>query len=131
MTLRKNFVPSRHVPPGVLAPTMPPSEAEPCERAVLAIWRCLDEQGLANTAIREELAAVLEPLIALPLDGRLERLIKTLRLPDPLDASQLYWLTRRLLTLVPELQAMAAGREEPKGDSAASLFDWTRFFRRS
>lgn len=129
MTLQKNFVLLRGMPPGGLAHTPLPSEAEACERAVLAIWTSLDEEGLANTEIRQELASMLEPLGALPLDGRAERLIKTLRLPDPLDASQLYWLTRRLLTLVPDLQAMAAAREEREGDSMAPSFDWTKFFK--
>ncbi len=128
MTLPKNDVPLRGITAGVLAHTTPPSDAQKCERAVQAIWLSLDEQGLASTEQRLELASVLEPLVALPLDGRPDRLIKALRSPEPLDASQLYWLTRRLLTLVPELQAMAAAREEPHGVATAPERDWTRFF---
>ena len=86
----------------------PPSDAELCERAVLAIWHCLDEHDLVDERIRGELASVLEPLAALDLGDRLHRLLDTLRLPDPIDAVHLYWLTRRLLTFVPELQAAAA-----------------------
>ncbi|MBT2298928.1 hypothetical protein J7E70_00485 [Variovorax paradoxus] len=85
-----------------------PADAELCERAVLAIWRSLDEHDLVDERVRAELAGVLEPLIVLALGDRPQRLINTLRLPDPIDATHLYWLTRRLLTLVPELQAMAA-----------------------
>ena len=118
MTLRKSFVPKgvRGMPPDALALMKPPSDAELCERAVQAIWRSLDEHDLVNEEIREELAAALEPLTALPLGGRPQRLISTLRLPDPIDASHLYWLTRRLLTLVPELQAVA--RAQPGVNSA-------------
>ena len=86
----------------------PPSDPELCERAVLAIWHCLDEHDLVDERIRGELASVLEPLAALDLGDRLHRLLDTLRLPDPIDAVHLYWLTRRLLTFVPELQAAAA-----------------------
>jgi hypothetical protein len=43
-------------------------------------------------------------------------LIDTLRLPNPIDAAILYWLTRRLLTLVPELQAMAIALSTPGCD---------------
>jgi hypothetical protein len=85
----------------------PPSDAELCERAVQAIWRSLDEHELINEQVRHDLAMVLEPLTALGLGGRPQRLIDTLRLPDPIDPAHLYWLTRRLLTLVPELQAAA------------------------
>lgn len=85
----------------------PPSEAELCERAVRAIWHSLDEHDLVDEQVRGELAQVLEPLVALGLEARALRLIKTLRMPDPIDASHLYWLTRRLLTFVPELQAAA------------------------
>ena len=56
--------------------------------------------------VRRELAAVLEPLAALGLE-RARRLVSTLRLPDPIDPSHLYWLTRRLVTFIPELQAAA------------------------
>jgi hypothetical protein len=85
----------------------PPSEAELCERAVQAIWHSLDEHDLVDEQVRRDLAAVLEPLVAMGLSERAQRLIKTLRMPDPIDASNLYWLTRRLLTFVPELQAAA------------------------
>jgi hypothetical protein len=98
------------MPPGSLgyAEAMtPPSDAELCERAVQAIWHSLDEHDLVDEQVRRELAAVLEPLTALGL-GRAQRLITTLRLPDPIDASHLYWLTRRLLTFVPELQSTAS-----------------------
>jgi hypothetical protein len=100
----------RPMPPGSFgyAETITPlSEAELCERAVLAIWHSLDEHDLVHEQVRRELAAVLEPLIAVGLGERAQRLIKTLRLPDPIDASHLYWLTRRLLTFVPELQSTA------------------------
>ena len=86
----------------------PPSDAELCERAVLAIWHSLDEHDLVDARVRSDLASVLEPLTALDLGDRLHRLLDTLRLPDPIDAVHLYWLTRRLLTFVPELQAAAA-----------------------
>jgi len=85
----------------------PSSEAELCDRAVQAIWRSLDEHNLVDEEVREGLAAVLEPLTAFPFGERPRLLINTLRLPDPIGASNLYWLTRRLLTLVPELQAAA------------------------
>ena len=91
------------------APAVTPfSEAELCEHAVQAIWRCLEERDLVDEHVREELASVLAPLTALGFGERPQRLIKILRLPDPIAASHLYWLTRRLLTLVPELQAAAA-----------------------
>ncbi|SDC26522.1 hypothetical protein SAMN05444679_10292 [Variovorax sp. CF079] len=96
----------------------PPSDAELCERAVLAIWRSLDEHDLVDERVRADLAGVLEPLVALALGDRPQRLISTLRLPNPIDASHLYWLTRRLLTFVPELQAMAA---KPGGDGPPPL----------
>jgi len=132
MTLRKGTVPGglRGMPPGILVGATPPSDAGQCQRAVLAIWRSLDEQGLANEDVRDELASVLDPLTALPLGGRAQRLIKMLRKPSPLDASDLYWLTRRLLTLVPELQAEALARAEPDVDSAAPSSDWERFLRK-
>ena len=95
------------------SPAMAPSDAELCERAVQAIWRRLDEHDLVSERVRDELARVLEPLTAFQLGGRPQRLIKTLRLPDPIDASRLYWLTRRLLTLVPELQAAASAPTKP------------------
>ena len=100
------------MPPGSLkedAPSMAPlSEAQLCEHAVQAIWRSLEERDLVDERVRDELAAVLEPLTALAFGERPRRLISTLRLPDPIAAAQLYWLTRRLLTFVPELQAAAA-----------------------
>ena len=103
----------RYAPPDALAFARPLSDAELCERAVQAIWRSLDEHELVDSEVRDELARVLESLGALPLGDRPQRLIKTLRLPDPIDASHLYWLTRRLLTLVPELQAVANGSARP------------------
>jgi len=75
-----------------------PSDAELCERAVQAIWRSLDEHDLVDEQVRAELAWVLQPLTALGLGERPQRLINTLRLPNPIDPSNLYWLTRRLLT---------------------------------
>lgn len=99
------------MPPGLLGyveAMAPPSEAELCERAVQAIWHSLDEHDLVDEQVRRELAAVLEPLTALGLGERAQRLIKTLRLPDPIDPSHLYWLTRRLLTFVPVLQSTAS-----------------------
>ena len=95
----------------------PLSEAQLCEQAVQAIWRSLEERDLVDEHVRHELAGVLEPLTALPFGERPQRLIKILRLPDPIAATPLYWLTRRLLTLVPELQAAAvaldAGSKPP------------------
>ncbi len=85
-----------------------PSPVQACEYAVLAIWRSLDEHDLLDEEVRDALATVLEPLTALALGERPRRLIDVLREPNPLDPSHLYWLTRRLLTLVPELQALAA-----------------------
>ena len=81
-------------------------DAEFCERVVQAIWQRLDAHDLVDHAVRDHLAELLDPLTALPLGGRPQRLIQALRMPDPIDAGQLYWLTRRLLTLVPELQAL-------------------------
>ena len=98
----------------------PPTDADLCERAVRAIWRCLDEHDLLDEHGRDDLAMVLEPLTALAFGDRPRRLINTLRLPNPIDASQLYWLTRRLLTLVPELQAAAVAFSKP-GRSAPPL----------
>jgi hypothetical protein len=96
--------------PGLMdaPPAMTPlAEAQLCEHAVQAIWRCLEERDLVDAQVREELASVLDPLTTLDFGDRPQRLIRILRLPDPLAASHLYWLTRRLLTLVPELQAAA------------------------
>ena len=92
---------------------MTPSDAELCERAVQAIWRRLDAHDLVDEQVRADLATMLEPLTALDFGDRPQRLINTLRLPNPIDASRLYWLTRRLLTLVPELQAAATAFTEP------------------
>ena len=83
------------------------SGAQLCDHAVYTIWRNLDKKGLGNETARAALAAVLDHVPKTILPERLPRLIKTLRLPDPMDASILYWLTRRLLTVVPELQAAA------------------------
>jgi hypothetical protein len=109
--LASNEARSMHpMPPSALGypdALAPPSEAELCERAVQAIWHSLDEHDLVDEQVRRDLAAVLEPLVAMGLSERAQRLIKTLRMPDPIDASNLYWLTRRLLTFVPELQAAA------------------------
>ncbi|WP_286616150.1 hypothetical protein [Variovorax sp. J22R115] len=106
--------PARGMPPipplGYPMEMTKPSDAELCERAVQAIWRSLDDHDLVDEQVRQELAMVLEPLTALPLGDRPQRLINTLKLPNPIDASHLYWLTRRLLTLVPELQAVAMAR---------------------
>ena len=90
--------------------TAPLSDAELCERAVRAIWRSVEHHDLLDEKARDELAALLESLAALDLGELPQRLIHTLRMPNPLDAAQLYWLTRRLLTLIPELQAAAAAR---------------------
>lgn len=99
----------------------PLSDAAMCVRAVLAIWHSLDAHDLVDEHVRADLAAVLEPLIALGFGDRPQRLINTLRLPDPIDPSQLYWLTRRLLTLVPELQAAATALSKPGGSPPARL----------
>ncbi len=99
----------------------PLSDAEMCVRAVLAIWHSLDQHDLVDEHVRADLAAVLEPLIALGFGDRPKRLINTLRMPDPIDPSQLYWLTRRLLTLVPELQAAATALSAPGGNPPARL----------
>jgi hypothetical protein len=116
MSLRRSFshpaTGTRGVPPDP-ALAAPLSDAELCERAVQAIWRSLDEHELIDQAVRDELAMVLEPLTALPLGPQAQRLIDTLRLPDPIDPVHLYWLTRRLLTLVPELQATAVALSKP------------------
>jgi hypothetical protein len=101
----------------------PASDAESCQRAVQAIWRSLDEHNLVDEQARGDLATVLEPLTALALGERPRRLINTLRLPNPIDASHLYWLTRRLLTLVPELQAAAIALSKPGGNPPAPLSD--------
>jgi len=85
--------------------TPPLTDAELCERAIQTIWRSLDQHDLVDEHVRDELASVLEPLATLSLGPLAQRLIDTLKLPNPVDASRLYWLTRRLLTLVPELQA--------------------------
>jgi hypothetical protein len=113
------------VPPSSLGYTVamgPPSDADLCERAVLAIWHSLDEHDLVDEQVRKELAMVLEPLTSLDLGDRPQRLIKALRMPDPLDPSHLYWLTRRLLTLVPELQAAASAFNRSGGNRPAPLF---------
>jgi hypothetical protein len=115
------FKESRGMPPMPLSSLRypeamaPPSDAELCELAVQAIWRSLDEHDLVDEQIRSDLATILEPLSSLALGERLQRLINTLRLPNPIDASHLYWLTRRLLTLVPELQAAACTHTQPDG----------------
>lgn len=98
-----------------------PSDAESCERAVQAIWHSLDEHDLVDEHVRQELAIILEPLTHLALGDRPQRLIKTLRQPDPIDPSHLYWLTRRLLTLVPELQAMATQLNRRGGNRSTPL----------
>ncbi|MEJ8847812.1 hypothetical protein [Variovorax rhizosphaerae] len=95
--------PASFGPPGAMAP---PSDAELCEHAIRTIWRCLDARDLVDEHVRAELVAVLEPLAAFPLGPLPQRLIDVLRLPNPVDASRLYWLTRRLLTVVPVLQAV-------------------------
>lgn len=107
------------MPPGSLdyPGLAPPSPADLCERAVEAIWRSLDEHGLLDERIRGELALLLEPLTTLGFGDRPQRLINTLRLPNPIDPSHLYWLTRRLLTLVPELQATAVPGAGPADGS--------------
>ncbi|WP_143044901.1 hypothetical protein [Variovorax sp. YR216] len=100
------------------APAMPMSSWSPdglCERAVRAIWRSLDEHDLVDEHVRDELATILEPLTELPLGNRPQRLIGVLKQRNPLDPSHLYWLTRRLLTLVPELQAIAHDGHPPAG----------------
>ncbi|VTU22436.1 hypothetical protein H6CHR_01788 [Variovorax sp. PBL-H6] len=112
------------MPPGLLSyaeAMAPPSDAELCERAVQAIWLSLDEHDLVEEQARRDLAEILEPLTALGMGERAQRLIKTLRLPDPIDASHLYWLTRRLITLVPELQATASALARQAGDRPAPL----------
>lgn len=96
--------------------TTPLSDAELCDRAVHTIWRSLDEHDLLDERARSDLAAVLEPLTALGFGDRPRRLINILRLPNPIDAAHLYWLTRRLLTLVPELQAAAMAFSRPGCD---------------
>lgn len=117
-------------PTGMAKPALPPAssdlgallavptQVELCERAVQAIWMHLDAHDLIDEAVRARLADLLDPLAALPLGGKPQRLLSALRMPDPIGASQLYWLTRRLLTLVPELQALCqapaeAGRPPP------------------
>jgi hypothetical protein len=94
-----------------------PSDAELCERAVQAIWRSLDEQDLVDEHVRHDLAEVLEPVTGLHLGPLAQRLLDTLKLPNPIDASRLYWLTRRLLTLVPELQAAENALDKPPEDA--------------
>jgi hypothetical protein len=90
------------------------SDAQLCDYAVHAIWRSLDTQGLNDEAARAALAVVLDRVPKLALPERLPRLITTLRLTNPIDASTLYWLTRRLLTVVPELQAAATKMSRPE-----------------
>ena len=99
----------------------PPSDAELCERAVQAIWRSLDEHDLVDEQVRSDLALVLEPLTSRALGERPQRLINTLRMPNPIDPSHLYWLTRRLLTFVPELQAAAIALSKPGGNPPPPL----------
>ena len=89
------------------------SEAQRCEAAVAAIWRNLDKKVLGEKVARDALAAVLDQVPKLVLPDRLPRLITTLQLPDPIDASTLYWLTRRLLTVVPELQTAILIMSQP------------------
>ena len=89
------------------------SEAQRCEAAVAAIWRNLDKKVLGEKVARDALAAVLDQVPKLVLPDRLPRLITTLQLPDPIDASTLYWLTRRLLTVVPELQTAILMMSKP------------------
>lgn len=91
-----------------------PSVAELCGRAVQAIWRSLEAHELLDEHARGELATVLESLTALDLGERPQRLINALRLPNPIDASTLYWLTRRLLTLIPDLQAAQNALTKPE-----------------
>jgi hypothetical protein len=98
---------------GALAP---PLQAELCERAVRAIWRSLDDHDLVNENVRGDPAMILEPLTGLAFGVRSQRLVNVLRLPNPIDPSRLYWLTRRLLTLVPELQVAAISIAKPSGD---------------
>ncbi|MDM0111276.1 hypothetical protein QTI66_03900 [Variovorax sp. J22R133] len=102
-------------------PIAPSDAAHLCERAVQAIWHSLDAHDLLDAHVRADLADVLEPLAALEFTDRLPRLIKTLRMPDPIDPSYLYWLTRRLLTLVPELQAEEVALTRPAAKPPSSL----------
>ena len=78
MSLRRSFsreaTGTRGVPPDPALPA-PLSDVELCERAVQAIWRSLDEHELIDEDVRDELAMVLEPLTALPLGPRAQRLI--------------------------------------------------------
>ena len=101
--------------------TTPLSDADLCERAVTTIWRSLDEHDLVDERVRGNLASVLEPLTALGFGDRPQRLINILKLPNPIDAGHLYWLTRRLLTLVPELQAAAMTFSRPGSDRPPPL----------
>ena len=55
MTMQKGFISLRRMPSGVLAQTTPLSDGQQCERAVLAIWKSLDEHVLANKEVRDEL----------------------------------------------------------------------------
>ena len=103
------------------ADALPPSDAWLCKRAVHAIWRSLDEHDLLEEKPRVDLASILEPLIELEFGDRPRRLIDVLRLPNPLDPAHLYWLTRRLLTLVPELQAVANASRQPAGNRSTPL----------
>ena len=93
----------------------PPSDAELCDHAIQTIWRCTDAHDLVDEHVRAELIAVLEPLAGLDLGPLPQRLIEVLRLPNPVDASRLYWLTRRLLTVVPVLQAAEAAFDRRTG----------------
>lgn len=89
------------------------SDAQRCEAAVAVIWRNLDKKGLSDKVARAALAAVLDQVPKLVLPNRLPRLITMLQLPDPIDASTLYRLTGRLLTVVPELQAAMVRLSQP------------------
>lgn len=104
--------------PGAMAT---PSDAELCEHAIKTIWRCTDAHDLVDEHVRAELIAVLEPLAALELGPLPQRLIEVLRLPNPVDASRLYWLTRRLLTVVPVLQEAEAAFEKRGNHPRAPL----------
>lgn len=106
-------------PSGYPEAMTPLSDAGLYERAVQAIWRSLDDHDLVDEQVRDDLAGVLEPLTDLEFGERPRRLIDTLRLPNPIDPSHLYWLTRRLLTFVPELQAAANASRKPVGNPSA------------
>ncbi|WP_218511620.1 hypothetical protein [Variovorax sp. dw_308] len=112
------------MPPGAFGQpgaTAPPPDAVLCEHAIETIWRCLDAHDLVDEHVRAELVTVLEPLAALPLGPLPQRLIDALKLPNPVDASRLYWLTRRLLTVVPVLQEAETAFERPAKRPPAPL----------